>query len=45
MRPVEAPTRFVPNEEVDEIAWLPLDDALGRLSYDHDRELVTALRV
>ena len=45
MRPVEAPARFVPNHEVDEIAWLPLDDALDRLSYDHDRELVTALRV
>jgi 8-oxo-dGTP diphosphatase len=45
MRPVEAPARFVPNQEVDEIAWLSLDDALGRLSYDRDRDLVTALRV
>lgn len=45
MRPVETPERFVPNHEVDEIAWLPLDDALHRLTYDHDRELVTALGV
>jgi 8-oxo-dGTP pyrophosphatase MutT (NUDIX family) len=45
MRPVETPTEFVPNHEVDEIAWLPVDDAVGRLTYDHDRELVTALRV
>jgi 8-oxo-dGTP pyrophosphatase MutT (NUDIX family) len=45
MRPVETPEQFVPNDEVDQIAWLPLPQALSRLTYDHDRELITALRV
>jgi 8-oxo-dGTP diphosphatase len=45
MRPVETPDRFVPNHEVDEIAWLTLPEAIGLLTYDHDRELVSALRV
>jgi 8-oxo-dGTP pyrophosphatase MutT (NUDIX family)/phosphohistidine phosphatase SixA len=27
---------FVPNAEVDELAWLPLPAARDRLSYDHD---------
>jgi 8-oxo-dGTP diphosphatase len=31
---------FVPNSEVDELCWLALDDALARLTYDHDRDLV-----
>jgi 8-oxo-dGTP pyrophosphatase MutT (NUDIX family) len=44
MRPVAAPEVFVPNHEVDEIAWLPRDAAVRRLTYDHDRDLVTALR-
>lgn len=44
MRPVSEPEPFLPNHEVDEIAWLPLDEALHRLTYPHDRELVTALR-
>jgi 8-oxo-dGTP diphosphatase len=45
MRPVQTPAQFVPNHEVDEIAWLTLDDAMGRLTYAHDRDVVTALRV
>lgn len=31
---------FEPNEEVDELRWLPLADAAPLLSYDFDRELV-----
>jgi 8-oxo-dGTP diphosphatase len=31
---------FTPNDEVDELRWLPLRDALDLLSYDFDRELV-----
>jgi 8-oxo-dGTP diphosphatase len=32
-----------PNDEVDEIRWLALDEAPALLSYEHDRELVAAL--
>ena len=31
---------FTPNDEVDELRWLEPDEAVERLSYDHDRELV-----
>jgi 8-oxo-dGTP diphosphatase len=31
---------FEPNDEVDELRWLGLDDALARLTYDHDHENV-----
>ena len=30
--------------EVDEVRWVPLDEAGGLLSYDHDAELLNALR-
>jgi 8-oxo-dGTP diphosphatase len=33
---------FVPNDEVDEVRWLPFDDALSLLSYDRDHDLVRA---
>ncbi|MFC8915779.1 NUDIX hydrolase [Streptomyces sp. NPDC047821] len=33
---------FVRNKEVDELLWLPPAAARARLSYDQDRELVTA---
>jgi len=33
---------FAPNKEVDEILWLPLEEAGERLTYPHDRK-VTAL--
>jgi 8-oxo-dGTP diphosphatase len=33
---------YIPNDEVDEIAWLPVPHALERLSYAHDRRVVTA---
>jgi 8-oxo-dGTP diphosphatase len=31
---------FTPNSEIDELRWLPTDEALGCLTYDHDRDLV-----
>jgi 8-oxo-dGTP pyrophosphatase MutT (NUDIX family) len=40
MRPIDG--RFTPGDEVDEIAWLPVDDALERLSYGHDRDILAA---
>ncbi len=35
-----APQAFVPNGEVDEIAWLEPDAATDLLTYDRDREIV-----
>lgn len=32
---------FTPNAEVDELKWLPVSDALGVLSYPHDREVLS----
>ncbi|WP_460605333.1 NUDIX hydrolase [Jatrophihabitans fulvus] len=31
---------FVPNDEVDEVAWLPPEDAAARLSHDVEREVL-----
>ncbi|WP_156688726.1 NUDIX hydrolase [Mycobacterium sp. Marseille-P9652] len=31
---------FAPGKEVDELIWLPIDDAMGRLSYPHDRKML-----
>ena len=31
---------FVPNDEVDELLWLPTKDALRRLQYPHDRKVL-----
>jgi 8-oxo-dGTP pyrophosphatase MutT (NUDIX family) len=31
-------SRFRANDEIDGVAWVPYDEALVRLSYDHDRE-------
>ncbi|WP_418057849.1 NUDIX hydrolase [Pimelobacter simplex] len=37
---------YRPNEEIDQVAWVPVDDAPERLSYDRDRDtLADALRV
>ena len=41
MRPLEKVGEH--NHEVDEVAWLERDAALGRLRYDSDRHLVEAL--
>jgi 8-oxo-dGTP pyrophosphatase MutT (NUDIX family) len=45
MQPVGDLVPFVANDEVDEISWCSIPDACARLSYDHDRDLVSALRV
>ena len=34
---------FTPNDEVDEIRWVPVGEAAGLLTYDADRQLVAAL--
>ena len=34
---------FRPHDEVDELRWLPVAEAMGKLSYDRDREVVSAL--
>ena len=33
---------FVPNDEVDEILWLPLSDAIEKLTYEHDADVLRA---
>ena len=38
LRPVSG--EFSPNEEVDEVRWLTIDEAKRLLSYEHDRNLV-----
>jgi 8-oxo-dGTP diphosphatase len=38
----EAEAAFVPNDETDELRWLPPDDALSLLTYDRDRDVVAA---
>ncbi len=35
---------FEPNDEVDELRWLPLDEAAETLTYERDRELLAGLR-
>jgi 8-oxo-dGTP diphosphatase len=40
---MEAPAgagAFEPNDEVDELRWLPADEAADLLSYPRDRELL-----
>jgi 8-oxo-dGTP pyrophosphatase MutT (NUDIX family) len=34
---------FAPNDEVDEMRWVPIGDASDLLTYDFDRELVSKL--
>jgi 8-oxo-dGTP diphosphatase len=34
---------FTPNDEVDEVRWLPLGEAAGLLTYGFDRELIAKL--
>jgi 8-oxo-dGTP diphosphatase len=34
---------FVPNQEIDEVRWLPIGDALAVLSQDRDRTLLGSL--
>jgi 8-oxo-dGTP diphosphatase len=42
MRPLEG--SFAPTDEVDELRWLEPSRAVELLDYEHDRELVAALR-
>jgi 8-oxo-dGTP diphosphatase len=41
MRPEDG--AFEPDREVYEIRWAPVDEAVGRLSYDRDREILEAV--
>jgi 8-oxo-dGTP diphosphatase len=34
---------FSPDDEVDEVRWVPIAEAPAQLSYDFDRELVERL--
>ncbi len=34
---------FTPTDEVDQVVWLPVDDAKATLSYDRDRPVLDAL--
>jgi 8-oxo-(d)GTP phosphatase len=34
---------WAPNHEVDELRWLPVDEAARVLSYDRDREVLASL--
>jgi 8-oxo-(d)GTP phosphatase len=39
---VDPAAPFVPNEEVDQLDWVALDQARSRLSYDHDADVMDA---
>ena len=41
MRPIDG--EFVPNDEVDEVRWGPLEDVGDLLSYEHDAGVVDEL--
>ena len=41
MAPIEG--TFTPGHEVDEVRWLPLEEAGNTLSYAHDRDLLENL--
>jgi 8-oxo-dGTP diphosphatase len=36
---------FVPSDEVDRVEWLPVDEAVERLTYAHDRAVLDVLPV
>jgi 8-oxo-dGTP diphosphatase len=39
----EAASEFVPNHEIDELAWVPADDSVGtRTTYERDAETIAA---
>ena len=38
----EADAPFTPNDETDELRWLPPGEALSLLTYDRDRDVVAA---
>ena len=41
MNPIDG--SFRPNDEVDELRWLPMDEAQRLLDYEHDRRLVAGI--
>jgi 8-oxo-dGTP pyrophosphatase MutT (NUDIX family) len=41
MRPLDG--RFEPSDEVDELRWVPLEEAAELLDYEQDRELVESV--
>jgi 8-oxo-dGTP pyrophosphatase MutT (NUDIX family) len=41
MRPTSG--SFEPTREVDELRWVPFDEAARLLSYDHDRQLLESM--
>jgi len=41
MEPERGDARFTPNDEVDEMRWVDVEEAVALLSYPHDAELVT----
>jgi 8-oxo-dGTP diphosphatase len=43
MEPLSGEGKFSPNDEIDDIRWLPAGEARQQLSYDHDRPVVDAL--
>lgn len=43
MQPDDDDDEFTPNDEVDEIRWCSVNDAVDLLSYDHDRRLVASV--
>ena len=40
----EADAPFTPNDETDELRWLPPEEAVALLTYDRDRAVVAAAR-
>jgi 8-oxo-dGTP pyrophosphatase MutT (NUDIX family) len=40
---VEHDGPFVPNDETDELRWVPVDEAMRLLTYDRDREVLRAV--
>ena len=36
--------RFVPNDEVDLLRWIPLAEAGSALTYDHDRQILRSVK-
>ncbi|GAB3200793.1 NUDIX hydrolase [Geodermatophilus arenarius] len=43
MRAVGTEQPFEPNDEVDELRWLPLDDAAALVTHEHDRRVLADL--
>ncbi len=44
MTPDDPDSRFTPTDEVDEVVWLPVDEAKVRLTYERDGRVLDALR-